>query len=28
LKLHLTKETGTVSIKLLRAKPASTTAKP
>jgi hypothetical protein len=28
LKLHLTKETGTVSIKLLKAKPASTTAKP
>ena len=28
MKLHLTKATGTVSIKLLKAKPASTTAKP
>ena len=28
MKLHLTKETGTVSIKLLKAKPASTAAKP
>jgi hypothetical protein len=28
LKLHLTKETGAVSIRLLKAKPASTTAKP
>ena len=28
LKLHLTKQTGTVSIRLLKAKPAPTTAKP